>query len=161
MTAQVWKTERGISETDLENQFDAHATDVKNRIEESKIRYEQALVGISGFFESSDNVTKKEFHSFVRHLDIERNYPGILGISYAPYVGNNSAPVKYIEPHHEKNIRVIGFDNFSDPVRKMMLESAAKSGEIVSSGKIRLIQDDGGSAPGFLMFSPIYRDEYE
>jgi len=64
-------------------------------------------------------------------------------------------PVYYVAPY-ESNERALGFDLASDPVRRAALMQARDSGEIVVSGRIRLVQDDNSDQYSYLMFKPVY-----
>ncbi len=65
-------------------------------------------------------------------------------------------PVYYVAPY-EGNERALGFDLASDPVRRKALMQARDSGEIVVSGRIRLVQDENSDQYGYLMFKPVYK----
>ena len=70
-------------------------------------------------------------------------------------VNDYSVPVIYIQPQTAANQRTVGFDLYSDPVRRLAIDSAMKSGKPVASGKVRLEQDRKGSRIGFLIFMPV------
>jgi len=52
---------------------------IRLRIETSKA----LLRAGTGLFAASDRVTAREFDSFVQRIEMEKNYPGILGIGFA------------------------------------------------------------------------------
>ena len=68
-------------------------------------------------------------------------------------------PVTYIEPFNEINSRAIGFDTYSNPIRKKAQDLARDTGEIAITEKIDLVQDSQSNekTPGFILFSPIYK----
>ena len=70
-------------------------------------------------------------------------------------VSDYLVPVTYIEPHSQPNQRSIGFDMYSDPVRRAAIDRAIRSGKPVASGKVQLVQDRAGSGIGFLIFMPV------
>ena len=63
-------------------------------------------------------------------------------------------PVYYVEPL-SGNERALGFDLASNAVRLAALEKARDTGNMVISGRIRLVQETGESF-GFLAFLPVY-----
>jgi two-component sensor histidine kinase/CHASE1-domain containing sensor protein len=66
-----------------------------------------------------------------------------------------AVPVVYIEPSSPSNQRTVGFDMYSDPVRRLAIDRSMRSGKPVASGKVQLVQDRRGSGNGFLIFMPV------
>src|SRR5712691_7037127 len=58
------------------------ANDVQSRIR----AYGDVLYAIRGLFDSSDEVTRDEFHQFAQALSLGERYPGATNISFAPRV---------------------------------------------------------------------------
>ncbi len=58
------------------------ANDVQSRIR----AYGDVLYAIRGLFDSSDKVTRDEFHQFAQALSLAERYPGATNISFAPRV---------------------------------------------------------------------------
>jgi diguanylate cyclase (GGDEF)-like protein len=58
------------------------ANDVQSRIR----AYGDVLYAIRGLFDSSDSVTRDEFHQFAQALSLGERYPGATNISFAPRV---------------------------------------------------------------------------
>lgn len=67
-------------------------------------------------------------------------------------------PVTYIMPF-EKNRAAHGFDLNSNSARRAALEIARDSGQMISTAKIRLVQETQNSF-GFLTFAPIYNRDF-
>ena len=72
-------------------------------------------------------------------------------------VGDRPAymPVAFIEPLDE-NSTAVGFDILSSPARAAAVASARDTGEVVSTGRIRLVQVDDDQFGGLVMY-PHYR----
>ncbi|MDD9877421.1 MAG: CHASE domain-containing protein [Magnetovibrio sp.] len=64
-------------------------------------------------------------------------------------------PVYFLQPV-PGNVKALGFDLASNPVRKQALEKARDSGEMVFSGRVSLVQDARDQF-GILAFRPVYR----
>jgi signal transduction histidine kinase/ActR/RegA family two-component response regulator len=63
----------------------------------------------------------------------------------------------YLEPLDKRNRAALGFDMFSEPVRRAAMERARDTGEASASGMIRLVQEiDSDVQPGFLIYVPAY-----
>src|SRR5258706_4752607 len=68
------------------SRFAAGAVGVANDVQ-SRIRaYGDVLYAIRGLFDSSDEVTRDEFHRFAQALSLGERYPGATNISFAPRV---------------------------------------------------------------------------
>ncbi len=147
--------------------------------------YEQVLEGTAGLFAGSDSVNRHEFTQYVRSLRLEDKYPGIQGIGFAQLIrpGDLQAHVAavraegatdydvrpagarelyssilWLEPADWRNQRAIGYDMFSEPVRRTAMSAARDEGVSRISGKVRLVQEtDEQVQAGFLMYLPVYR----
>lgn len=68
-----------------------------------------------------------------------------------------SAPVTYFYPDSPRNRRALGFDMFSDPVRKEAMSEAQRIVQPTASARITLAQEDTAETPGFVIFMPVFR----
>ena len=64
-------------------------------------------------------------------------------------------PVFYVAPL-KGNEKALGFDLFSDRVRREALQSSVDSGQMVATDRIKLVQETSDQY-GFLVFRPVYR----
>jgi signal transduction histidine kinase/CheY-like chemotaxis protein len=142
----------------------------------------------TGLFAASDRVTHAEFQQFIAHLDLRHRFPGIQGIGFARRVDAAAVEaleadiraqgatafrvwprepmrpvytaIVYLEPLDEMNRQALGFDMFSEPVRRSAMERAAAEGQPIASGRVRLVQEQASPSepqPGFLIYVPLYR----
>lgn len=65
-------------------------------------------------------------------------------------------PVYFVEPYKGNEI-ALGFNLASDPERTETLERACDTGEMVASGRIKLVQEKTGQF-GILVFAPVYKE---
>jgi CHASE1-domain containing sensor protein len=147
--------------------------------------YVDILRGAQGLIDSSSFVDRSEWTRYINNLDLEKKYPGVLSIGYAPLVDEADkarfiaaiqekdikdfnifpeetrpkySPILYIEPQIERNIKVIGFDFYSETNRSNALQQASKIEGLSLTGKIELLNEGvDGDHPGFVMFLPIFR----
>ncbi len=185
LTLAAWKSARDEEQAKARIAFEARASGIAREIEGRMLDYEQALRGGAGLFAASQAVTPEEWTAYFEATGVERAYPGIRGFGYAPYVpaerkpdfersaraaglqgyaifpaGTRDAyvPVLYLRPLDDANRRAIGFDMYSDAVRRKAFDLARDSGEPAITGLVTLVQDtQSGQQPGFLMYMPIYR----
>jgi len=172
-------------EASAEQRFETEAKEnadaMKRRIE----KYENALrSGVAFFQADSDGVTRDEWHRFIRTLQPENFYSGVQGIGYAIMLKPEAVPtvdqmhreghpsfalkpagnrevyssILYLEPMDRRNAQAIGYDMYSDPIRRLAMDKAADTGLAVISGKVKLVQEiDSDMQAGFLMYLPFYK----
>ena len=74
-----------------------------------------------------------------------------------PRPGVPLAVISLIEPLNEINYPALGFDMYSEPVRRAAMNRALSEGRPVASGKVHLIQDWGnGTEGGVLIYLPVF-----
>ena len=126
------------------------------------------------------------FRRFVAELRLDTDYPGAEGIGWAPVIdvsGTGSAeasdsggydlpanlrpslaeqprpeviPVMYLQPDTVRNRRALGFDMYSNPVRRAAMDEAERTIRPTASGKVVLQQEGPSGAPGFLIYMPVF-----
>ena len=139
------------------------------------------LTGARGAYAASEEVTHSEFRELVQTLDIEQQFPGVRGFGFIERVQRADLPryveaqksvdmlgfevktsgaasdlyvIKHLEPL-VKNFAAWGFDLGQEPVRREVVERAARTGEAALSGRITLVQDEK-NGPAFLFVLPVY-----
>lgn len=80
---------------------------------------------------------------------------------YPPGIRGQYSSIIYLEPHTERNQRALGFDMYTEPLRRDAMERARDSGLAALSGKLLLsqIQTDVDQPRGFLIYLPVYRSD--
>ena len=66
-----------------------------------------------------------------------------------------SVPVTYIEPETAFNLSMVGYDMYSEPVRRAAIDRAMATGKPVASGKVQLVGNGKTSATGFFIYMPV------
>ena len=177
---------RATTEARERLRFESATQETRNNIGSRLETYITLLRGGAGLFAANEAVTSEEFQRFVQRLPLERRYPGIQGIGFAPGVraeeldefsGAMQAqgiesfrvwpleeerplyyPVAYLEPPDERNRAAIGFDMFSEAVRREAMERARDTGIVAATGKVTLVQEpEENRQAGFLLYLPVYR----
>ncbi len=185
VTWAVWDHEQQASRRELLSQFDFSLGDAVSRVEQRMAAYEQMLHGVQGLFAAGGNVGRDNVRDYVSALNLDANFSGIQAIGVVKWVSaaqkdahvaamvmdglghygiapqgdrDDYAPIVQREPNVGGNRRTpLGFDTWTDPVRRLAMEKARDSGMAVISGKVRLAVDDGPDAqPGFIMYVPVY-----
>jgi len=133
-----------------------------------------------------EEVEPGSFQQFVSELRLDLTYRGTPGIGWAsvveagrvegfldrqrreqdqypdirPRVSETAsviAPVTYFHPDTTRNRRALGYDTYSDPVRKSAMEEALRTVQPTASARITLAREKSGNAPGFVIFMPVFR----
>lgn len=183
LSAVPWYLVRRQMESRVSDVFEDHAAEIHFAIDSRMRTYVRAILVTRGMIEVMKGAGRREFAEFIRTIDLERVFPGMQGIGYAPrvpraelagFTGRVRAegfrefrvwpegdrleyfPVLYLEPFDARNRRAFGFDLLSEPVRRAAMEQAALSGEPAMSRKVVLVQDEPAPQPGFLVFVPVY-----
>ncbi|PTE08843.1 CHASE domain-containing protein [Mesorhizobium helmanticense] len=163
--------------------FEATADDALNRIEGridlhlSLLRSTQAL-----FDARNGDISRGEFKAFFSALDIDKNFAGLRGIGFLRLAktGDEAAverdilhdhgaahaiypdttlpwrtPIVLFEPLDPSNQSSIGYDMFTDPVRREAIEKAMADDQQHASGLVKLGQETGAAQTftGFLVFA--------
>ncbi len=183
-TALVYYSLTAIGKAEDQAQFNASVNEVETVIKSRIKTYEALLRATCGLYAASENVSDAEFRSFVDRLQIREHYPGMLGIGFSQRL---TAPEKesfvlvrrregfenfriwpendrleyhsviYLEPLDERNVEALGYDMFTDAVRRAAMERARDSGEAAASRTVRLVIEPSRDQTGFLIYMPVYR----
>jgi len=148
--------------------------------------YGAALRAAAGLFAASKTVDRTEFRAFAQRVELGELYPGVQGIGYSaripaggeaalvadmrrqgvedfqltprPRAGEDAHAILYLEPDDRRSRAVVGFNMYSDPVRREAMDRARDTGARALSGKVVLVEEIGGQRQaGFVVYEPIYR----
>lgn len=174
-----------VAETEDRQRFQYLRNYAADRMEERLQTYVALLHGAAGFLAAGlGDATRQEFRDYVQHLDLRGRYPGIQGIGFTKrvrqgekqplearmrqsgqadfriwpeYPRSEYHSIIYLEPLDRRNQAAIGFDMFTNPVRRHAMEHARDTAQPAASGKVTLIQEiDEHKQAGFLIYVPIY-----
>ncbi|HEY9735231.1 MAG TPA: CHASE domain-containing protein, partial [Trichocoleus sp.] len=153
-------------------------------IEERLNTYVALLRAGRGLFDVEERVSEDEFRAFIRPLGLRTQYPGVQGIGFSVRLsadevsGSTARPrlqgsstvtlrpaaprdeyhaIVYLEPLDRRNQAAIGYDMFTEPVRRAAMEKARDTGLPSASGRVTLVQEiDPEKQAGFLIYLPVY-----
>jgi len=148
-------------------------------------RYEYVLRAGIAFFKGSTKVTREEWKVFIDSLHITEHYPGLQGIGFSKMLKSKDikaleqemraqglktfslkpkgkrdqySAILYLEPLDERNQQAIGYDMFSQSIRRQAMEKARDTGQATLSGRVTLVQEiDSNVQAGMLMYLPLYQ----
>jgi signal transduction histidine kinase/CHASE1-domain containing sensor protein/ActR/RegA family two-component response regulator len=164
----------------FQNEVERAESDIQNRLN----TYIALLHGTSGLFATKQQITKRDFQSYVERLKLRETYSGIQGIGFSTRIisqdvqslvasmDNQGVPnftlrpntprseyhsIIYLEPLDKRNKAAIGYDMFTEATRRAAMERARDTGLPAASGKVTLLQEiDRQKQAGFLIYLPIY-----
>ncbi len=180
-----WCLAADLTRAEAEGRFDALARQVDARLQSRMQEYARVLRGAAALFAANPTVDRRSWRAFVSSQDLQANLPGLRKLVYAPVVGaaererfvrsarrdgyadfrlqppgerEQYAPVLFAEPFDARCARTLGFDMFSEPLRRAAMEAARDSGRITISERLQIVPgDQDPSMSGFLIFEPVYR----
>ncbi|UIP06756.1 CHASE domain-containing protein [Erythrobacter sp. SDW2] len=181
----VFAIERGESRRE-QVQIDQVAGTIGATLERRASTSSAYLRAGAALFATVDAVPLALFSRFAEELRLDDQYRLSGGIGWAEVIAPESAPefearigrqlgrkvrvyrmpaapklpsfvpVAYSLPDSERVQRAIGFDMYSEPVRREAMETAARNQEPIASRKVILVSGGDGPRPGFVIFMPVY-----
>jgi CHASE1-domain containing sensor protein len=185
VTFLSWRSSRQSVQAEIDQAVTRNITETKTDIQTRFSSYEQILLGGVGYLATTNQANAHSWREFLNTFDIPNKYPGIQGVGYSQAIkpselaahleamrttkpdydifpsGNRDTytSIIFLEPASDKNQKVIGYDMFSEPVRRAAMERARDTGSISVTKRTQLVQDKDQSTnnvPGFLIYAPLY-----
>lgn len=185
LTLGLWRYSEADYAAKSSDRFAYRVERQRIALQSRMLDYEQILRGATAFFAANGEVSREEWHTYFQTLQLDRHLPGVQGTGFALMLpaGQREAheaavraegfpeyaihpagdrdifsAIVYIEPFSKLTRQVLGYDMYSEPVRREAMNRARDSGEAALSGKLVLTQGtDEAKLPGFLIYLPIYR----
>lgn len=186
LSGVIWYWAEQLMLQRASDRFTFQCQEIKDNILDRMNNYQTVLRGGVGLFRASASVEHDEWKSYVDGLALKTYFPGIQGLGYTQIIrpaelarhetamkavispGYRVRPdgdrqvytsILYLEPLDWRNQRAIGYDMFSEPVRRAAMERARDSGVAALSGKVLLVQETKQDVQnGVLMYQPVYRN---
>ena len=149
---------------------------------------EITLRGGASLFAALDRPTPEQWRGYVDALKLQATFPSLIGVGYAASLDQGQlvrlqeawrsdgrglfelrprgrrdfyGPILYLEPHTDLNRNAIGFDLYSEAVRRQAMRLAMDSGQSQLSGRITLGRDAAQPSPALLLIAPVYSQSME
>ncbi|HMT19397.1 MAG TPA: CHASE domain-containing protein [Candidatus Saccharibacteria bacterium] len=187
VTLFSWNSSRTDITTEQHRIADQFLQENGATIRDRMSSYENILQTGSSIINFSPHLTREEWRSYVETLDIDTRYPGVQGIGFTQVLTENEkqshenkiresgivdykiepegkrdlyTSIVFIEPFNERNAGVLGYDMYSDPVRKSAMEQASTTGKVSITDKDVLKQDQNQEvqSAGFIMYTPTQKN---
>lgn len=175
------------ADQEARHEFEFRCQEIGDQIHARLSAHEQILRSGAAFVEHAGGVTRQEWHDFTERQRVERELPGIQGLGFALRIPRGRlaqhvaeiraqgfptyqvrpaaereiySSIVYLEPFTGRNLRALGFDMFSEPVRRAAMERAMVQDAAALSGKVVLVQEtEEDVQAGTLMYVPVYHQE--
>ncbi len=174
----VWAIERGENarrDAALLEKSHAISTALERRVDAT----DSYLRAGSTLFGTVDDVTPRLFRRFVSELRIDGDYRGAEGIGWANALTGEEAlsadypgaapvfpvpsadrdlvtPVTFLQPDTPRNRLALGYDMYSNDVRRMAMDQARNSVRPTATGPLVLLQEGGAEVAGFIVYMPVF-----
>ncbi|MBI3444053.1 MAG: CHASE domain-containing protein [Magnetospirillum sp.] len=184
VTWLVWRHERRAADAELSAQLDYALRSVSGRIEQRISAYEQILLGAQGMMTTLSIKDRQAFSRYVQSLQLDANFTGIQTVGLVELVSEAGkaahlahmrraviadyslhpdeerefhAPIIQREPYLGESRNPLGYDTWSEPVRRQSLERSRDTGQVSITGKLRLqMETEAQVPPGFIMYLPLF-----
>lgn len=167
----------------LERDATALVAEVQRKAAEN-IAYLNAAAAL---FSVTEEVSQQEFARFVEEMSHGHLARGSLGLGWAAWIrggqvdayeeqqrelllsraytirprpasaAQRMAVIGLLEPQTPGNVSALGYDMYSEGVRRAAMQVAMRTGGAGMSGRVQLLQDQGRAPiPGILIYVPVY-----
>jgi len=172
-------------ETQAKIEFSLVCNDIRTRVLSRLTTQSLLLQSCSSFISSSDTVTWDDWRYFIQNSKISQNILGYQGIGLniithknclkqkPQQLGNEAVidyakkptderdsytSIIYIEPYTIENKKAIGYDTYSEPVRRNAMQHARDFNLSAITGKLTLVQENQtNKQAGIIMYTPVYK----
>jgi PAS domain S-box-containing protein len=181
----LWQSFEAHNREGAQQRFQLEAQDVGQRVVTRMRAYEMVLRGMSGLLLGSESVSYQEWERAADQLQLQDRYPGMQALGWARYLkqehlddflaGVQSAGrsdyrvfppeprdeyvlIDYISPLDWRNRRALGYDMFSESVRRAAIEQALSSGAAALTAPLTLKQETEADVQGGVMlYLPVFQ----
>ncbi|WP_319530434.1 CHASE domain-containing protein [uncultured Cohaesibacter sp.] len=167
-----------------QTQAEEFADEAVDRVMQRLDQHLSLLRATKAFFIAHDSVVERiQFRHFIDALEITKHYPGVQGIGFAKWekTGDETpslaalqqdygpdiriwpdtdqsmrTPIMLLEPQDARNHAALGYDMFSEPVRRAAITKAMSSDQIAATGPVMLVQEiTTNKQAGFLVYTAL------
>ena len=180
----AWHAAREQELKAAEDAFAASTRQAVELVEQRLVNYELTLRGGVALFGTVARPSLAQWHAYYAGLKLQDRFPSIAGLGFAPYVSPNGlealqvevrattgalyairprgvrdhyGPVFYLEPKTPENLAALGYDMYSDPARRAIMDAARDSGQLRMTASTQLVQDLDADQASLVIYAPVYR----
>ncbi len=182
VTAFTWAAAAKFIKDRDDVRFENGVASAEDRVEDRMEGMAHLLRTTRGMVIVGENLDRAKFKLYTDSFVLPEEFPGLVGLGLSmrlqdsdiarieqrmrtregvpnftiqPKQGEVNAIVM-LEPRTELNIKALGYNMFSEPIRRAAMIRARDTGQVALTGKISLHQDRVSGEPGFLIYYPFY-----
>lgn len=157
------------------------ATTISNRMD----AYEEIVTGAAALYYVAGQISRQSWKRYFDQLSLYESLPGLQGLGFNQLVSakekaaherkvrsegfpdysvwpkgerDEYTPVVFIEPYSDRNLRALGYDTYSDEVRRRAMLIAKETKKPALTDMIVLVQETGKEIQhGYVMYFPVNR----
>lgn len=179
-----WRAAGHKTQELADSRFQARAQELHQALQFRVDAYSEALRGAQAYAGATGRPDRAEFARLNATLRFGDTLPGISVFAYLAAVPKESRQaferslkreypdfeirptgerdeyvvVTTVAPEIPHNLRAIGSDSLSNPLRHEAITAARDSGETRITAKLNLVMDASNAPPAFLMYQAVYRN---
>ncbi len=147
--------------------------------------YQKVLVATRALWSAERGINQATFHNYTQDLNLPEYLPGALGLGFAqwvtpagqsafearmrreypayrvhpPVTGSGGTPITYLEPPIPVNRSSLGYDMYSSPARRTVMQRAYQTKQPTMTAPLILVQDQRLKLPqpSVLIYLPVMR----
>lgn len=186
ITGWVWNTANNNLEQDIGKSLVAATTSAEQSINATLMNYSEVLMGAASFLNATNSIDEDRWQQYISNLELAKQRPGLQAVAYSEVVNGDNlqsfletttnqytgrpieirpatprdvyVPTRLIEPYNDRTDVAIGYDAFTEPIRRKAMEQARDINQPVITGRLTLVQDNKRQS-GFIIFMPMYRPD--
>jgi len=182
VTLVVWQLVATQNRESAKLRFDYEVQQAVQGIDERINLHASVLRGARGLLAGSAFVTQADWQRYLQDINVEQGYEGLDAVGLALRVAEADKalyleamralgredydiqppgerpfyfPVTYYDSASMPNSMAVGFDMWSDPMRRAAMRRAARAGRLAVTSTIPLLNGGVGQR-GFTMYLPVY-----
>lgn len=179
----MWRVARDREVRNAQVAFEVDAREITDLLRQRLVHYDLITGGGAALFATVARPSAQQWRAYADSLHLEQRFPGIVGFGFAGYVRHSRlpelqvgwrdagygmlevrpkgvrpvyGPVLYLEPRNLPNIEAIGYDMYSEAVRREAMERSMTTGRPHLTGPVQLVQDKS-SEVALLLYRPLFR----
>lgn len=184
ITYLLWSSAQKNALNDAEEHFHSSNHKTTYEIENRMHAYENTLQSSAALLNTVERMNHQKWKTYISSLNLTEHYPGFQGIGFSKIIPENELSthishmrqagfqnyritpsgkrpeyhaIVYLEPLDTRNAKAIGYDMYTNPIRRQAMSLSRDTGEPVLSGKVKLVQEEEHDIQaGFLMYVPFY-----
>ena len=183
LVAMVWTNSRAREFKLAEAQFQSRVGKLASQVQQSLNSYALTLRGGASLFAALESPSPQHWRNYTDGLSLQTQFPALAGLGFAPFVDQSGlvrlqlqmndagegrltvrphgarahyGPVIYLEPRTLENVATIGYDMYTEPVRRAAMRASMETGQFRLTGLVQLSQDTAQPATGMLLYTPVY-----